>query len=87
MDAPAFDRWIKQFPGGGAGGTAVVFPHAGGAAAAYRPLAQALSAAGTDTFVLQYPQRAERLAHPAPATIEELARQLFDAGDWKSVAP
>jgi len=86
VDAPAFDRWIKRFTGG-ADATMVLFPHAGGAAAAYRPLAHALAGAGVDTFVVQYPQRAERLAHPAPATIEELARQLFDAGDWTSVAP
>jgi surfactin synthase thioesterase subunit len=83
----AFERWIKHFPGDGTGGAAVVFPHAGGAAAAYRPLAQTLSRAGVDIFVVQYPRRAERLAHPAPPTVAELAQQLFDAGDWKSVAP
>jgi surfactin synthase thioesterase subunit len=80
-------RWIKRFPGSGTGGAAVVFPHAGGAAAAYRPLAKALSANGIDTYVVQYPKRAERLSHPATATLGELARDLFDAADWKRVGP
>jgi mycobactin phenyloxazoline synthetase len=65
----------------------VLFPHAGGAAAAYRPLAQTLSASGVDTYIVQYPQRAERLSHPAPGTIGELAEQLFDAGDWTQAGP
>lgn len=41
-----------------------MFPHAGAAAASYRVLAAAL-AAGADTYVVQYPQRAERLGDPA----------------------
>lgn len=86
-----FARWIKHFPGTGTGtgtgGAAVLFPHAGGAAAAYRPLARALSGHGVDTFIVQYPQRAERLSHPAEPTVGELARQLFAAGDWKQAAP
>jgi surfactin synthase thioesterase subunit len=86
MTAP-FARWIKHFPGRGADGAVVLFPHAGGAAAAYRPLANALSAKGVDTYIVQYPQRAERLAHPAAATVDELAEQLYAAGDWSQVGP
>lgn len=76
-------RWIKRFPGARTDGATVVFPHAGGAAAAYRPLAKALSTNGSDTYIVQYPQRAERLADPAPADLGELAQQLFDAAEWK----
>ncbi|MET0702608.1 MAG: thioesterase domain-containing protein [Mycobacterium sp.] len=82
-----FARWIKHFPGGGGAGATVLFPHAGGAAAAYRPLAKALSDRGVDTYIVQYPQRADRLAHPAAATVAELAGQLYEAGDWAQVGP
>ncbi len=82
-----FQRWVKRFTGGAGRGSVVVFPHAGGAAAAYRPLAKALSANGVDTFVVQYPQRADRRDHPAHGSIEELALELFEAGDWASAAP
>ncbi|OBI52294.1 non-ribosomal peptide synthetase [Mycobacterium sp. E787] len=88
--APApreFRSWVKRFTGGAGRGSVVVFPHAGGAAAAYRPLAKALSANGVDAFVVQYPQRADRRHHPAHGGIEELALELFEAGDWASAAP
>ncbi|MGA3253907.1 MAG: thioesterase domain-containing protein [Mycobacterium sp.] len=88
--APAtFAPWIKLVPGrdnGRRGGATVVFPHAGAAAASYRTLATAL-AAGGDTFIVQYPQRADRLRDPAPETVHELARGLFEAGPWRRVAP
>lgn len=79
--APDFAPWIKRFPADG-GSAAVVFPHAGGAAAAYRALAKAFSDNGIDTYVVQYPQRADRLRHPAAATIGDLAADLYDAGPW-----
>jgi surfactin synthase thioesterase subunit len=86
-----FKPWIKRIPAGGTGsgttGSIVVFPHAGGAAAAYRTFAAALSSGGSDTYIVQYPQRADRLTHPAPDTIEELAAELFDAGPWTQVGP
>ena len=63
-----------------------MFPHAGAAAAGYRSLATAL-AAGGDTYVVQYPQRAERLREPAPETVHDLALGLFEAGPWNGVAP
>jgi surfactin synthase thioesterase subunit len=81
-----FAPWVKRFPGR-AGAATVVFPHAGGAAAAYRGLATTLSAEGFDAFVMQYPQRADRLAHPAAATVEDLATELFDGGEWARVGP
>ena len=64
----------------------MVFPHAGAAAASYRVLAAAL-AAGGDTYIVQYPQRADRLAEPAHETVHDLALGLFAAGPWRSVAP
>ena len=67
-------------------GATVVFPHAGAAAASYRRLATAL-AAGGDTFIVQYPQRAERLGEPAPDTLHDLADGLLRAGPWQRVAP
>jgi surfactin synthase thioesterase subunit len=93
MDRPnaptTFAPWIKHMRGPDPGahrGAIVVFPHAGAAAASYRRLAIAL-AAGGDTFVVQYPRRAERLHHPAPDTIHDLARGLFEAGPWHRAAP
>jgi surfactin synthase thioesterase subunit len=81
-----FKPWIKRFPGKRPGAT-VVFPHAGGAAAAYRPLATSMSRRGVDAYVMQYPQRADRLMHPAAETVEALATELFEAGDWHRVGP
>jgi len=81
-----FAPWVKRFPGQG-GAATVVFPHAGGAAAAYRPLAKALCGRGIETFIVQYPQRADRLRHPAVDSVAGLAAQLFDAGPWDRVGP
>jgi surfactin synthase thioesterase subunit len=84
-----FPSWIKLLPGRNdkpSLGATVVFPHAGAAAASYRVLATAL-AAGGDTYIVQYPQRADRLAEPAHETVHDLALGLFAAGPWRSVAP
>jgi surfactin synthase thioesterase subunit len=84
-----FPSWIKRVPGrdGGARvGATVVFPHAGGAAMGYRKFAQAL-ATGGDTYIVQYPQRADRLKDPAAKTVHDLARGLFVAGPWRDMAP
>ncbi|CAJ1500774.1 thioesterase II family protein [[Mycobacterium] burgundiense] len=82
-----FQPWVKKFDGAGRPGAVVIFPHAGGAAAAYRTLAKTLSAKGTDCFIVQYPQRADRLAHPPVDSVDALAAQLFEAGDWHRVGP
>ncbi|RRR46907.1 thioesterase [Mycolicibacter terrae] len=79
-----FPSWIGRFPGPGA--ATLLFPHAGGTAVNYRPLALAL-AAGADTYVMQYPQRADRFREPAAETLPELARSLFDAAPWHQVGP
>lgn len=80
-----FAPWVKRY--GSAGPATLVFPHAGGAALAYRGLGTALAAAGADAYVMQYPQRGDRLTHPAPATVAELAADLFDAGSWDRLGP
>jgi mycobactin phenyloxazoline synthetase len=82
-----FKQWVKRFTSSTARGSVVVFPHAGAAAAAYRSLAKALSTNDIDVFVVQYPQRADRRNDPAADSIEALALELFEAGDWPSVAP
>ncbi len=84
--------WIKRFPGAALPSPSqrtatIVFPHAGGAAAAYRPFAIALSARAVDTFVVQYPQRGERLTHPAAETVTDLAAEALDAVDWAALGP
>ncbi|OBG26707.1 non-ribosomal peptide synthetase [Mycobacterium sp. 852002-51057_SCH5723018] len=82
-----FKPWVKRFTGSASRGSVIVFPHAGGAAAAYRSLAKALSANDVDAYVVQYPQRADRRNDPAADSIGALALELFEAGDWPSVAP
>ena len=57
-----------------------------GSGRGYRKLATALAAAG-DTYIVQYPQRAERLREPAAETVQDLARGLFVAGPWRQMAP
>ncbi|MEB3067721.1 thioesterase II family protein [[Mycobacterium] vasticus] len=79
-----FPSWIGRFPGPGP--ATLVFPHAGGAAVNYRPLALAL-AAGADTYVMQYPQRADRFREPAAETLPDLARSLFEAAPWHQLGP
>jgi surfactin synthase thioesterase subunit len=84
-----FASWIKLVAGrDGAerAGATVVFPHAGAAAASYRQLAAALANCG-DTYIVQYPQRADRLCDPAPESVHDLALGLFEAGSWDQVAP
>ncbi|AGL27836.1 phenyloxazoline synthase [Mycobacterium tuberculosis CAS/NITR204] len=68
---PAFKPWVKRFTGTDKPGAVLVFPHAGGAAAAYRWLAKSLVANDVDTFVVQYPQRARQ--PPGGDSIEALA--------------
>ncbi|MEB3034417.1 alpha/beta fold hydrolase [Mycolicibacter sp. MYC340] len=75
---------MGRFPGPGP--ATLVFPHAGGAAVNYRPLALAL-AAGVDTYVMQYPQRADRFREPAAETLPDLARSLFEAAPWHQLGP
>lgn len=52
---------------------------------AYRGFGAALAAAGSDAYVMQYPQRGDRLSHPAAPTVGDLAKDLFDAADWAGI--
>lgn len=77
--------WVKRYSGSESTTATLVFPHAGGAALAYRGFGMALAAAGSDAYVMQYPQRGDRLSHPAAATVGDLAKDLFDAADWAGI--
>ncbi|MDF3338147.1 thioesterase domain-containing protein [Mycolicibacterium septicum] len=77
--------WVKRYSGSESATATLVFPHAGGAALAYRGFGMALAAAGSDAYVMQYPQRGDRLSHPAAATVGDLAKDLFDAADWAGI--
>lgn len=77
--------WVKRYSGSESTTATLVFPHAGGAALAYRGFGMALAEAGSDAYVMQYPQRGDRLSHPAAPTVGELAKDLFDAADWAGV--
>lgn len=78
--------WIKRFPGE-LGTATILFPHAGGAAAAYRNFAKVLADKGVDTYIMQYPQRGERLADPAAESVTDLARDMLEAADWARLGP
>ncbi|MEU8537484.1 alpha/beta fold hydrolase [Streptomyces parvulus] len=75
--------WFRRYTTPGNGPRLVCFPHAGGSATAYRPLALAL-AADLDTVCVQYPGRQDRyseapftdLTRLAGAVAEELAPVL-----------
>ncbi|QRY44960.1 thioesterase [Mycolicibacterium boenickei] len=77
--------WVKRYSGSESTTATLVFPHAGGAALAYRGFGMALAAAGSDAYVMQYPQRGDRLSHPAAPTVGDLAKDLFDAADWAGI--
>ncbi len=75
-----FAPWVKRFPGQG-GAATVVFPHAGGAAAAYRPLAKALCGRGHRNLHRAVPAaRRTGCGIPPRTRVAGLAAQLFDAG-------
>jgi surfactin synthase thioesterase subunit len=73
------DAWIRTLPPASAAPDQLVcFPHAGGAASYYGPMAKAL---GPDVAVLaiQYPGRLDRYHEPPIGSIEEIADQVADA--------
>ncbi|MFF5634401.1 thioesterase II family protein [Streptomyces sp. NPDC012825] len=79
------DVWLRRFPvgagapaGGGAGGELVCFPHAGGSAAYWRPLALALTPA-VDVSAVQYPGRLDRLREAPVEDLHRLADLIAEA--------
>ncbi|MFT7834581.1 alpha/beta fold hydrolase [Saccharothrix sp. BKS2] len=77
MSAPtSTGAWLRRFrPTAGAPLRLVCFPHAGGSASYFVPVAQA-HAPGVDVLAVQYPGRQDRRAEPTVGSIAELADSL-----------
>ena len=77
MTTPAErSRWIRNFrPAPAARMRLVCFPHAGGSASYYFPMATALSPE-FDVYAVQYPGRQDRHSEPFVETIADLADQV-----------
>jgi surfactin synthase thioesterase subunit len=66
-------RWLRRFrPAPDAPRRLVCFPHAGGSASFYHPVALA-HAPGSDVVVLQYPGRQDRRLEPAVTSVDAYA--------------
>ena len=71
-------RWLRRFrPAPPAARRLVCFPHAGGSASFYHPLALAFAPA-TDVVVLQYPGRQDRRAEPGILSIDDYADRIAE---------
>lgn len=77
MSAPtSTGAWLRRFrPTADAPVRLVCFPHAGGSASYFVPLARA-HAPGVDVLAVQYPGRQDRRAEPVVDSIPELADSL-----------
>ncbi|MCX5381168.1 thioesterase II family protein [Streptomyces sp. NBC_00091] len=78
--APAVvpDAWLRRFrPLEAAAVRLVCFPHAGGSASSYLPLASALAPTGVEVLAVQYPGRQERRSEPFARSVEELVEALL----------
>jgi pyochelin biosynthetic protein PchC len=74
----ATDRWLRTLGAAPSGGrTMVCFPHAGGSATFFQPLARALSPT-IEVAAVQYPGRQQRRAEQLVDSIDVIADQLFD---------
>ncbi|WP_328879738.1 thioesterase II family protein [Streptomyces sp. NBC_00299] len=71
--------WTRDFAAADEGAPLLVcFPHAGGSAAYFRPLAQAV-APGVRTLAVQYPGRQDRRHEPLLESVPALAEAAFEA--------
>lgn len=71
-------RWLRRFrPAPPAARRLVCFPHAGGSASFYHPLALA-HAPATDVAVLQYPGRQDRREEPGILSIDDYADRIAE---------
>ncbi|MGW2297429.1 thioesterase II family protein [Streptomyces violaceorubidus] len=71
-------RWLRRYaPAEGAARRLVCFPHAGGSATFFTPLARVL-APGTDVLAVQYPGRQDRLDEACVDQIAPLADRITD---------
>jgi pyochelin biosynthesis protein PchC len=69
--------WLRQFPSGnGDAARMVCFPHAGGIAGYFRPLAEALHGL-TEVAAVQYPGRHDRHREPFARSVAELVDGLL----------
>lgn len=69
-------KWLRRYhPAPGAEVRLVCFPHAGGSASFYRPVATAHSP-GADVVVVQYPGRQDRHREPLITSIDEYAEAI-----------
>ncbi|GGL17887.1 thioesterase [Sphaerisporangium melleum] len=73
---PETGRWMRRFrPAPDARTRLICFPHAGGSAAYFHPVAKALTP-GLDVLAVQYPGRQERRQEPCIQDIPTLADRL-----------
>ncbi|WP_434444101.1 thioesterase II family protein [Lentzea sp. E54] len=71
-------RWFRRYrPAPAAESTLVCFPHAGGSASYFLPVARAL-AGELDVIAVQYPGRSYRRSEPCFVTIDALADAVAD---------
>ncbi|GAB3887008.1 alpha/beta fold hydrolase [Kibdelosporangium lantanae] len=70
--------WLRTFTSASPGAPRLVcFPHAGGTAEFFRPLARAL-APDVEVLAVQYPGRQDRRREPTPTDLRGVARDLVD---------
>jgi pyochelin biosynthesis protein PchC len=75
------NTWLRTFyPRPDAALRLVIFPHAGGSASFYRPLARALPE-HVEPVIVQYPGREDRLQEEPCGAMDELVAALADALD------
>ncbi len=88
MTAPSErSRWIRNFhPAPTARTRLVCFPHAGGSASYFFPLAKALSPE-FDVHAVQYPGRQDRRSEPLVDNIDDMADRAFVAVEPLTDAP
>jgi pyochelin biosynthetic protein PchC len=73
------DRWVRRYrPSATSTRELACFPHAGGSASFYHPVAQAL-APGLDVLAIQYPGRQDRRAEAPLTSIPLLADKITNA--------
>jgi pyochelin biosynthetic protein PchC len=79
MRTSANERWIRRFRDDDAYETKLIcFPHAGGAASAFRSWPRGLPP-DVGVLAIRYPGREDRLGDPFPSGLEALADDIADA--------
>ncbi|WP_033289308.1 thioesterase II family protein [Amycolatopsis jejuensis] len=87
LPATNADLWLRRFrPSPAATRRLVCFPHAGGSAGFYQPVAAA-QPPGTDVVVLQYPGRQDRYREPCLSTVESYADRISEVLDGEPELP